>query len=315
MSIDRVATAQQSQFYLSHINQAAGAMDKTQAQIASGKNSTTYAGFGDQAQMLEASIYAHARNDNYATATNLAITQSDMQNTQLTALAGLGDQLRQAVSGAVSSNDSSGLMTQVQSVFEEAVSILNSKDANGDYIYGGGKTDTAPVTVTSLSQLLALPAVSGAFTNGNVKKSVQVADGTTVQFGVTASDAGTGLMQALKDIAAFDAGGTGNFAANPTMTKAQGDFLTTQITSTADVTAKMNTVTASNGFVYNRLQDAQDQQTSMATLYKGFISGIQDTNMASAATQLSLNQTAFQAALSVTAGLNQLSLLNYLPVK
>jgi flagellar hook-associated protein 3 FlgL len=53
----------------------------------------------------------------------------------------------------------------------------------------------------------------------------------------------------------------------------------------------------------------------MATLYKGFISGIQDTNMADAATQLSLNQTAFQAALHVTAGLNQLSLLNYLPVK
>ena len=171
------------------------------------------------------------------------------------------------------------------------------------------------MTVTSLSQLLALPAVSGAFTNGNVKKSVQVADGTTVQFGVTALDVGTGLMQTLKDIAAFDAGGTSNFAANPSMTKAQGDFLTTQITNPADVTAKMNTVTAANGFTYNRLQDAQDQQTSMSTFYKGFISGIQDTNMADAATQLSLNQTAFQAALSVTAGLNYLSLLNYLPVE
>jgi flagellin-like hook-associated protein FlgL len=35
--------------------------------------------------------------------------------------------------------------------------------------------------------------------------------------------------------------------------------------------------------------------------------------MAQAATQLSLNQTQLQAALQVTAGLNQLSLLNYLP--
>ena len=37
------------------------------------------------------------------------------------------------------------------------------------------------------------------------------------------------------------------------------------------------------------------------------------TNMAKAATQLSLNQVQLQAALQVTAGLHQLSLLNYLP--
>ena len=51
----------------------------------------------------------------------------------------------------------------------------------------------------------------------------------------------------------------------------------------------------------------------MNTLYKKFTSDIQDTNMANAATQLSLNQTQLQAALQVTAGLHQLSLLNYLP--
>jgi flagellin-like hook-associated protein FlgL len=43
------------------------------------------------------------------------------------------------------------------------------------------------------------------------------------------------------------------------------------------------------------------------------VSDIQDTDMAKAATQLSLNQTQLQAALQVTAGLHQLSLLNYLP--
>ena len=38
-------------------------------------------------------------------------------------------------------------------------------------------------------------------------------------------------------------------------------------------------------------------------------------DMAKAATQLSLNQTQLQAALQVTAGLHQLSLLNYLPIQ
>ena len=76
----------------------------------------------------------------------------------------------------------------------------------------------------------------------------------------------------------------------------------------------INSAMATNGYVYNRLQDAGTQQTAMNTQYKGFISNIQDTNMAQAATQLSLDQTALQAALQVTATLNKLSLLNYLPV-
>jgi flagellin-like hook-associated protein FlgL len=65
------------------------------------------------------------------------------------------------------------------------------------------------------------------------------------------------------------------------------------------------------------LPDARTPSASTAsttTLYKGFVSDIQDTNMAQAATQLSLNQTQLQAALQVTAGLHQLTLLNFLPI-
>ena len=199
-------------------------------------------------------------------------------------------------------------------IFDQAVSILNSKDANGDYIYGGGKTDTPPVTVTSLSQLAALPSVSGAFANGTNQKAVQVADGVTVSYGLTASGVGTGLMQALKDIATFDAGPSGNFNSSTTLTSAQNSFATSELANVTTAATNINTASAANGNVYNRLNDAVTQQTSMNTLYKGFISNIQDTNMAQAATQLSLNQTALQAALQVTSTLNRLSLLNYLPV-
>ena len=56
--------------------------------------STTYAGFGDQAQVLTASISANARNSAYTAATNLATTQTDMQDTQLTSLRHLATQLK-----------------------------------------------------------------------------------------------------------------------------------------------------------------------------------------------------------------------------
>ena len=314
MSIDRVATSQQSAYFLSQINGASDALNKTQTQIASGKVATTYAGFGDQAQILTASIAANARNSAYQTATTLATTQTDMQDTQLSSLSDLATKLQKAVSDSVANNDGTNLMGQVQSIFDQATAILNSKDANGDYTYSGGKTDTAPVNVTSLAQLVGLGSVAGAFDNGNIKKSVQVADGETVTYGVTASDIGTGLMQALKDIAGFDAGGTGNFSGSANLTGAQSTFLTGAIASNNTMAQGINAASATNGYVFNRLQDAATQQTAMKTQYSGFISNIQDTNMAQAATQLSLNQTALQAALQVTSSLNKLSLLNYLPV-
>jgi flagellar hook-associated protein 3 FlgL len=314
MSIDRIATTAQSAFLLAQIQNAGNALDKVQEQIASGKNASTYAGFGDQAQVLTATISAGARNDAYTSATKFAVTQTDLQDTQLTSLSGLAAALKKAISDAVSNNDGTTLMSQAQSIFDQASAILNSKDANGDYIYSGGKTDVPPVTIGSLAGLTPLASAAGAFANGNLTKSVQVADGVNVSYGLTASDVATGLMQALKDIADFDASGAGNFNAATSLTAAQNTFLTNGIGQLTNVYAGLNATAAANGYVSNRLTDAQDQQSSMQTLYKGFVSDIQDTNMAKAATQLSLSQTQLQAALQVTAGLNQLSLLNFLPI-
>jgi len=314
MSVDRISTTAQTAFLLSQIQNAGNALDKVQEQIASGKNATTYAGFGDQAQVLTATIAANARNDAYTSATKLAVTQTDLQDTQLTSLSSLVTSLKKAVSDAVANNDGTTLMSQAQSIFDQASAILNSKDANGDYIYSGGKTDVPPITVGSLSGLTPLASVAGAFANGNLQKSVQVADGVTVSYGLTASDVATGLMQALKDIADFDASAGGNFNTATSLTAAQNTFLTNAIGQVTNVYTDLNATTAANGYVSNRLTDAQGQQSSMNTLYKGFVSDIQDTNMAQAATQLSLNQTQLQAALQVTAGLHQLSLLNYLPI-
>jgi flagellar hook-associated protein 3 FlgL len=313
MSIDRVTTASQTAYFLSQIERAGSALDTTQQQIASGVNATTYAGFGNQTQVLTATLAANARNGAYSTATTLAATQVSVQDTQLTSLSSLAAQLQQSISDAVANNDASTLMTQARNIFDQAETILNSKDANGDYIYSGGKTSTPPMTVTSLSQLQALPAASGAFANGDLQKSVEVADGVNVNYGITASGVATGLMQALKDIADFDAGPTGNLNAATSLNSAQNTFLTNEISTVNTVNANLNQATAANGYVANQLSDAQSQQTSMDTLYKGFASNIQDTNMAQAATQLSLNQTQLQAALQVTAGLHQLSLLNYMP--
>src|ERR1700743_2309516 len=101
MSIDRIATSAQTAYFLSQIQNAGNALDKTQEQIASTKKATTYAGFGDQTQVLTATLSANARNSAYTTATKFAATQTDLQDPQLTSLSSLASTLKKAVSDAV----------------------------------------------------------------------------------------------------------------------------------------------------------------------------------------------------------------------
>jgi flagellar hook-associated protein 3 FlgL len=313
MSIDRVSTAGQSQFLLAQIQTAAQQLDTTQAQVASGKVSNNYTGLGDKVAVLEAARTAANKADAYQASTTMAVNQADLQDSQLSSLSDLANQLRQAITTSVANNDGTTLMASAQGIFDQVSQILNTKDANGNYLYGGDKDNTPPFNVTSLSQLAAVPSVASAFSNGTLKKSVMVGDGQSVQVGVLASDIGSGLMQTLKDLAGFDAGPNGNFAGTANLTQAQNNFLSGEIQTSVDAASGVNSAAAANGFVYNQLKDAADHLTSLSTLYKGFVSNLEDVDMPTAISQLNQNQVALQAALQVTSQLNKVSLLNYLP--
>ncbi|MBV9993130.1 MAG: hypothetical protein JOZ72_17775 [Alphaproteobacteria bacterium] len=311
MSVDRVASNAQAQILLQQIMQASSRMNTAQQQVASGKVSSDYAGIGGKTSALEAARASAARADAYQSATKTALAQVDLQDTQLSQLSAVAEQLHQTMLTAAGNNDATGMMDAVKSVFDQAAAILNSKDANGNYLFGGDKDDQPPFNVASLGQLAGLSDVSQAFSNGTQKKSVMIGDGQSVQIGVLASDVGTKLMQTLKDIASFDAGPTGGFDA--TLTGAQASFLSSELPAAKDASAGLNLANASNGITYNRLSEASDQQQALNTLYKGFVSNIEDVDMGTAITQLNESQTALQAALQVTAQLGQISLLNYLP--
>jgi flagellar hook-associated protein 3 FlgL len=313
MSVDRVATNTQAQYLLNQIMYATNRMNTSQQQVASGKVANDYAGIGGKTGALEAARASAARAEAYQSNTQTALNQVDLQDTQLTQLSNIAQQLSDTIAKAVGNNDATGMMDSVQSIFDQVSQVLNAKDANGNYLFGGDKDNVPPFNATSLSQLAGLANVSDAFSNGTQKKSVMVADGQSEQIGVLASDIGTKLLQTLKDIATFSAGPTGNFDA--TLTDAQSTFLSSEMPVAKAASVSVNEATAANGYTYNRLSDASDQQNAMATLYKGFVSNIEDVDMPTAVSQLNMNQTALQAAMQVTAQLGQISLLNYLPVK
>jgi flagellar hook-associated protein 3 FlgL len=310
VSIGNVSTLAQSQYMLSHIEQDEAALQNTQSQVATGYVSTTYGGIGDKTAALESAQTQGSLATGYVATAQLAANQVNLQDAQLSQLSSLASQLQQDITTAVANGNGGTLMSQAQNIFEQTVQILNSQDANGNYIYSGGNSNTPPVTTTTMAQLMALPSASQAFSNGTQKSAVQVGTNETVQVGVLASDVGTQLMQSLQDIANFNAGANGNFGTQ--LTSAQSTFLSGEIANAQTAAQTINNASGSNGEVYQQLQSAITSQTSMSTLYQGFASDIQNVDMAQASTNLSENQSALQAALEVTSQMGQLSLLNYL---
>ncbi|HEY0301812.1 MAG TPA: hypothetical protein VGC36_10785, partial [Rhizomicrobium sp.] len=69
MTIERASTAGQAQFLLSQIQTASLNLGKSQAQVASGKVSTDYAGLGDKVAILEAARTAAGKAQAYKAST------------------------------------------------------------------------------------------------------------------------------------------------------------------------------------------------------------------------------------------------------
>jgi flagellar hook-associated protein 3 FlgL len=315
MAIDRVATNSQTSYMLSQIGKANVKLQQAQNQVTTQKVATDYAGFGDKTAALEGARAAADRAKAYADNTQIAVNQADLQDTQLTTLTGLAQQLQKAIQNAAANADGTGLMTTAQSIFEQASSLLNATDSNGNYIYGGEVTDKPPFTATSMANLTTQPSVSNFFQNGTIKKSVVVGDNLSEPIGVLASDIGVKLMDALKALYQEDqlSGTPGDLKGQLTETQV-GSLASTLAPKAIDAYKSLSAATAVNGDTYNTLKSEMTNQQSLQNLYKGFVGDIEDVDMATALTNLSNNQTAMQAVLTVTSKLNELTLLNYLPI-
>src|SRR3954469_14901934 len=182
MSVDRIGTAANSQLMLAQIEKAEAAVDLANQQVVSGKVATTYSGYGDKVAIMEAARSAATRSDANVAAAQQASMRLDLQDAQLSQLSDLAGKVHETLAKAAADQDATSLMSQMQGFYNQAVEILNSKDANG-YIYAGDNNQVPPVTVGNLSGLTSLPSIANAFANGQIKTSVRIGESQTVQVG------------------------------------------------------------------------------------------------------------------------------------
>ena len=265
----------------------------------------------DQVLNLQTESSANTQYQSNITALQTtATTASDALNSLQTIVEDASEIATEA-GGVTSSTQMSTYATQVGNLIQEALQLGNTKDANGNYIFGGTATGAPPFTAATN----ASGDVTGITYNGNtsVAKS-EIAPGLTVSAqspgenntgsgaGGVFADSRTGadlfshLISLQQDLSS---GNTSAIASTDTPNlNNDEDNVVTQVSA--------------NGVLQSALTSAGDVATQKSTSLDTQMSDDTNADLAQTLTQLSQTQTAYQAALESGTMVMSLSLLNFL---
>ncbi|CAN0157100.1 unnamed protein product, partial [Chrysoparadoxa australica] len=199
---------------------------------------------------------------------------------------------------------------KVQEVFDQASAALNMR-FNGSYVFGGVRTDALPFTADTIADLqAAAPDVSAMFDNAARRQTTMIEETITIDINSTASEVGTDLMASIERIADFNAGPDGPFDGQ--ITENQQAFLETELANIIAAFDTINVAMAENGSRQKQVENATTGHEKRADYLTIMVAGIEDADMAEAATRFQQAQTAVQVSAQTFSTLSQISLLNYL---
>lgn len=305
----RVATYGHYQSALMNLMAAQTRGAEAQERVSTQKNATDLVGFGRQSETLTSLKGAQSRLQGFidtAEAVTARLTFQDLAMNQVNeGIEGISE----AVNNALSADSAITLVLELENNFQQIRNGLNTKH-QGAHLFSGATTDTTPVTATSLADLAAAPATADVFHNDTLKSVSRVAEGTSLQTGVLASELGTDIVTILRDIQAFHTGPSGPLSGK--LTDAQKTFLTAQVTRLRDASVGVVNQIAQTGSMANQVESVAANQEGQLTSLKKMVSDRTDANMAQAITDLELSEVAIEASAQVVAGLRNVSLLNFL---
>jgi flagellar hook-associated protein 3 FlgL len=168
---------EQSQF-VSAINQLESNLSTTQNQISTGLSFTTAAQNPVAAGLVTDYNQALTQSQQFVTNSNSAQTSLNTEGSALTqmqtSLQSLRDLALEANNSSESPQDLSAIATQATQIQNTLLSIGNTQDGNGNFIFAGFSTQTQP---------FALSATGATYSGDQGQRQVQIAPGQTVAVG------------------------------------------------------------------------------------------------------------------------------------
>lgn len=298
----RVATFAQSNKMIADAMRVETVMANKQIQESSGVVSNDFGGYGSDAQHLVNLQVSVTRAQSYIDAATLADSKVQVMYSAVGSMTDILTQLRSQLSAAStgSSTETNSVITTAQQMLEEVGSLMNTQ-YDGQYVFAGGKTDAAPVDLTSFSSGSgSLTATDISYYNGDDEiASVRVGSDETVSYGVTADNSAfEEVMRVLK------------FVANSTTLSSSDissalDLAGTALDDTAAVQAKLSNAASS-------IETASARQTDYKSYAETLSNDLTGVDVAAITAQLSTYQAQLTASYSALGKILSLNLASYL---
>ncbi|HEY0331980.1 MAG TPA: flagellin [Rhodopseudomonas sp.] len=198
----RVATFSISDQMIAAALRTQSTMANMQIQEASGVVSSDFGGYGSSSQQIVNLQVSVTRADSYIDAATQADSKIQVMYSAVGSIADLLTNFRSLLTSATSaaSTDSSSVAQSAQEALQQMASLLNTQ-YSGDYVFGGARTDVAPVDIDSATYPTATSpstANTSYYQGDQEKASVRVSDSQTISYGVTADN--SAFEQAMRAI-------------------------------------------------------------------------------------------------------------------
>jgi len=298
----RITNSMMSSRLMTDIQRSNQAIAKTSDQITSGHQMQSAA--DDPSGAHTALRLRSALADTEASRAGAAAAQGWATQSE-SALQSVGDMVQtahelivQAANGTLQSSDRAAIGAQMTQLLSQMKAAANTKFGD-QYVFSGQASTTAPYATGSVD---TYNGDSGVVTRTiGPGQSVQVNMPGNQIFGGTTGDGK--LFDTMRQTIAHLTSG------NP------ADVTALQTTDLAAINANLDQVVSARstmGAVVQRATLADDRLQDVNVNLAKQLTGVQDTDMASAITSLTTQKTAYQAALSAGANIIQKSLMDFL---
>jgi flagellar hook-associated protein 3 FlgL len=283
---------------LYNLQKGRAVIDTLQEQVASGLQVNKPSDDPLTARQLLDLQHQIAQGSQYTSNISKGSTMLNMASTALTGMSDIMTQIKKIaadnVSGSGSQSDRNGVGSSLDALKQQLIDMGNT-EYGGQYVFGGFKNNQPPF------------ASNGTFSGTDDDLNVEVAQGSKVSVSVSGGKLlkGTaGGVNILDEIDKLKTAITGN----PPDTAAISGEINTMGSAADQVTASLTDVATR----LIRLTSAGTLITNNQNTLQNVYGEKQNVDYATLGVELNQQQTAFEAALSATAKISQLSLLNYM---
>ena len=277
----------------------------TQAQLAVSKQILSPSDAPDQAAAIQRLKGEVQRQDSHVRTLDVAMRRYGAEETALKSSNDLVIRLKelgiQAATDTLGLDDRKAISVEMKALRDQLLSLGNSRDDSGNYLFSGTRVNTPPFAEDSVGNVV----YQGDQTQTRIPAGVE----RTVQFTRAGTDVYSRVVRANNESVGF-------FAAVDQMILAVETSQTDGIQQgVSDLTQIHNNLTlslAQTGSDQTVVQSQLDVMAETTLRLKSTLSEIEDLDYASAVTRMNKEMMALEAAMGSFAKISGLSLFNYI---